>query len=278
MVARATRHLTQVPGDMVDLIRWLKRNSPGKAESAVGEGYVYVAADDTNPVLGSMRPGTRVGGVFDGPPWIVVDHSPQSVILARWPGRLWKVQVLRRASEQPLAYAEYTRATAVHVVEEVPLAALFVHDGPAVVRFLNRVSQLTAAHIAVLGHEQDEDATSIHGLVWDRWLAEADVSADSIGTKHTRTIAIGSKAPCSPVGNAPSVLHAQLTRLAHHLVGDAAFVTDGEDQYFTPAWENVAANLQHGLFAAGVQERFVSPAERAVLSRVCVNTLPRDDD
>ncbi|MFN9090343.1 MAG: hypothetical protein ACK5V0_02245 [Alphaproteobacteria bacterium] len=262
---------------MVDLIRWLKRNSRTAGDSAVGEGYVYVSADDTNPVLGSMRPNTRVGGVSDSPPWIVVDHSPQSVILARWPGRLWKVQILRKASEQPLAYAAYTRATAVHVIEEVPLAALFVHNGPAVVGFLNRVSQLTAAQVAALGHEQDEEATHIHSLVWDRWLAEADVSSDLIGATHTGTIAIGSKAPHSPVGNAPSVLHTQLTNLALHLVGDEAFVTDDEEQYFTPTWATVAANLQHGLFAAGVQDRLLSPAERAVLSRVCVHALPRDD-
>jgi hypothetical protein len=207
---------------MVDLIRWLKRNSSGAQDSAVGDGYVYVSVDDTNPVLGSMRPDIRVGGFSDRPPWIVVDHSPQSVILARWPGRLWKVRTLRKASEQPRADAGYVRATAVHVIDEVPLADLFVHNGPEIVRFLNRVSELTAAQIAALGREQDEEAARVHSLVWDRWLAETDASSHFIGETHTGTIAIGSKAPHSPVGNAPSVLHTQLTNLARQMVGDEA--------------------------------------------------------
>jgi hypothetical protein len=104
---------------------------------------------------------------------------------------------------------------------------LFVRNGAAVVMVPIRVSLLTVTHFAALGREQDEKATHVHNLVWDHWLAETDVSSEFIGTDHSGTIAVGSKVPRSPVGNTPSVLHAQLTNRARQLVGDEAFVTNG---------------------------------------------------
>jgi hypothetical protein len=84
---------------MGDLLQWLKRRIPGHSGSTRmgGEvtGFVYVPTEEQGPMT-SAAPGLRIGRFTDEPPWIVVDHSPHSAILAKWPGTLWKVRVLKR--------------------------------------------------------------------------------------------------------------------------------------------------------------------------------------
>jgi hypothetical protein len=271
-------------GVMVDLIRWL-RSRPTTSTDAPGgrgaaAGFVYVAHGETGP-MASASVGTRVGSFSDRPPWIVVDQTPQAAILAKWPGRLWRVRILRKAPEQPLAYAAYTRATAVHVEEELPLAALFDHNGQEVVDFLSSISSLSAEQRALLGSSIDERAVSMLNQVWNRWLSQVDSSSPYLGQDHSNTIAVGAQAPRSPVGNAPSVLHTELTNRARELDGDSAFVTDDEGQSFNAEWSRVASHLQHALFAFGVSPELLSPPERVALASAYRKAAPsswrRDD-
>jgi hypothetical protein len=255
---------------MVDLLQWFKQRIPGRSGSARVEGdmtgFVYVSTEEQGPMT-SAAPGLRIGRFTDMPPWIVVDHSPHSAIIAKWPGRLWKVQVLHKASEQPYTYARYTRATAVHVLEEMPLSVLFDPNGEVVVEFLNRISRLSRDAAAKLGALRDEEAVHVHNVVWDRWLSKHDPASPFVNQDHTGTIGVGSKVPRSPVGNAASVLHSELTKRARELVGEDAFIVDDEEQCFSPEWARIAACLQHAIFAVGVEESLLTPTERAVLWR-----------
>jgi hypothetical protein len=268
---------------MVDLIRWLKRQRPSSSVRSAAEGeivgFVYVGKGDSS-LMTAAAPGTRIGSAVDKPPWIVVDHEPQSIVMAKWPGRLWKVRVVHRAAQQPLAYASYTRATAVDVLEEVPLAVLFEHNAEAVVEFLNSISQLTVEKVAALAESPDDEAARVHNAAWDRWLASADPASPSVGQEHAGTIAMGAKAPGSPVGRAPSVLYSQLIKRAQEIAGDAAFAVEEEEQYFRHPWSQAATCLQHSLFAIGVAEHLLSTSERAVLRRAyekAMSGTARDD-
>src|SRR5688572_21913449 len=101
------------------------------------EGYVYVPDSDPGFFAGAAR-GMVVRKPDRLPPWIVVDHAIQSALVARWPGRLWRVAVLdAEGVEQASAHANYTRALAVKVIEEIPAARLFGEQGEAVVAVLS---------------------------------------------------------------------------------------------------------------------------------------------
>ena len=168
-----------------------------------------------------------------------------------------------------------------HVEEEVPLAVLFDHNGKAVVDLLSSVSSLSAEEKALLGRSTDERAETLHNQVWTRWLSQVDSSSPYLGQDHSNTIAVGARAPRSPVGNATSVLHAELTKRARELDGDRAFVTDDEEQSFNAEWSRVASHLQHALFAIGVSPELLSPPERVALASAYRKTVPpnwpRDD-
>lgn len=263
---------------MVDLIRWLKhRNTIDTSVDADAlSGFVYVAAGEPGPMTLASA-GARVENSDDGPPWIVVDHKLESTILAKWPGRVWRVRVLRRAPEQPHAYAGYTRATAVQVEEELPLAALFDFNGLEVAEFLSAVSQITGEAKESLSTTADGQAARLHSEVWDRWLSQADPSSPYLGEDHSGILSMGAKAPRSPVGNAPSVLHAEVRKRAREIDGESAFELHEDEESLNPQWACLAAHLQHALFAIGASDSLLTQAEREVLARAySASRLPQE--
>src|SRR5688572_26242955 len=106
------------------------------------EGYVYVH-DEGAGAMASASPGQRIRLPERRAPWIVVDHSINSIVVARWPGRLWRVAVTDAAGiEQVSAYARYTRAFEVKVLEELPVSQLFGERGEAVCSVIARSDRL----------------------------------------------------------------------------------------------------------------------------------------
>jgi hypothetical protein len=238
------------------------------------DGYVYVPRDEQAVHFAQIGPGVQVGSFIDRPPWIVVDHSPKSVVAAKWPGTLWSVRILGRAASQPYAYAGYTRATAVRVLKEIGCGHLFEHDGDSVVSFLDQIESITENEVRRLGRVEDEEADRLFSAVWDRWLSVIDPASSLIGGDHSGILQIGSKSPGSPVGRAPSILHSLLLQRAREIDGDGAFVEDDNVLSFNPEWERVAKCAQNALFSVGVDETFLSPHEREVLGRAFRRKTP----
>ena len=251
---------------MVDLIRWLRHHNVPPNDGREVSGFVYVSDAESGP-MSSAAAGVRVGNFDDRPPWIVVDHDLATPILAKWPGRLWQVRILQRVPQQPQTYAAYTRATAVEVIQELPLAALFEHDGAAVVDFLCSIRNLSAEARMTLSESRDEDAARVHCEVWDRWISQVDPESPFLGGDHGGIIAVGAKSPRSPVGNATSVLHSEVRRRARAIDGDRAFVVHEEEESLDPHWIRVAGHLHHALFAIGCPDLLLSPSERLTLVR-----------
>src|SRR4051794_19329261 len=100
--------------------------------AADGRGAALEQLDDRSPLTGLLlaaAPGQRVSvPAPGGPPWIVVDHFLDRVLVARWPGRLLRVGVVPSSSrrereadrEANLGLVRdvwYTRANAIDVLE-----------------------------------------------------------------------------------------------------------------------------------------------------------------
>ncbi len=228
-------------------------------------GFVFVADGDDDPMR-AARVGATIRNAHAGPPWMVVNHSIESVVVARWPGRLWKVEVLEAAAEQPQAYANYTRAVAVRVIEEVPVASLFGANGHGVCQVIERAGAVTIEDVALLAEAVHADARGAFSRVWSRWLGRPAAEGDYADT----LAAPGSAGGESPIGAGFKVLHAVLTRRARELVGDAAFAMDDEgNPVFTPLWAGAADAFLHAAMALGAPE-LVSTGDREVLSAAWV--------
>ncbi|WP_211251124.1 hypothetical protein, partial [Arenimonas composti] len=264
------RGLTQVLGVMNDLLSRIRarfaRNTSTPTGAELGRGFVYVPHDEEGS-MAIAEPQLIVGRFTDEPPWIVVDHDTTSGIVAKWPGRLWEVEILRKALQQPLPYAKYTRATAVRVLRELPLERLFEHGGSEIAQLLNRTGTLSEAQATKLSNGLSKEAAIAHDAVWDRWLQVAEPASPYIGQSHVGTLAIGSRSPRSPAGNAPSILCSVLSKRARSLCGVAAFVADGEDETFATPWSGAFQALLHAVLGYGATPALLREQEREQLTR-----------
>ena len=233
----------------------------GEPDSALG--FVFVSDADDGPMT-KAEVGAIVRNVDHGPPWIVVGHFIESIVVARWPGRLWRVAIIEPASEQPNATAPYTRAVAVRVLEEQPVAQLFGSHGDAVCNVIGKARDLTLEDVLMLGDAVPE-ARDAYSRTWNLWLAQVEPDSIHRGEDHSDTLAVSGGAR-SPIGGGFTVLYSVLTARARSLVGDAAFVTDEEgEQSFASDWAAVSDAFLHAALAFGAPE-LLSSDDRKLLT------------
>jgi hypothetical protein len=214
----------------------------------------------------SAKAGATVRNANGGPPWIVVDHSVESVIVTKWPGRLWKVEILEVAREQPNAGVNYTRAVSVRVIEERAVSELFGPHGERVWAMIERAGALTTDDLAVLGSSGHTLARAAYSRAWRKWLGCGEPESGDSSEDYADTLAVPGGAR-SPIHSGFTVLHSVLAERARGLTGDAAFVVDDEgNQSFSPAWALAADVYLHAAMAFGAPE-LLSPADREALTR-----------
>ena len=215
-------------------------------------GYVYVPNSDPGVFAGAAW-GTVVRKPDRSPPWIVVDHTIESAVVARWPGRLWRVAVLDADGvEQVSAHANYTRALAVKVIEEVPASRLFGENGEAVVAVLSVASHLdlpTAERLAELRHPEADEAYS---RAWRRWLSRIGSGSVHGQSDFSGTLAAGQGSSRSPLNCGLSLVYRAVWDRAEVVVGPGAFVEDNEgERALGPVWGATASALLDAAMALG---------------------------
>jgi len=211
-------------------------------------GFVFVADVEDGPMRFAAA-GKTVRSADDGPPWIVVDQAIESIVVAKWPGKLWRVSVLKPAAEQPAAYAKYTRAVAVEVIDEEPVWRLFGAHGEAVCRILERARTITLDDVAMLENAIPDEAREAYSRAWNRWLGDAH--------DHTATLAAGDSR--SPIGAGFTVLHNLIVERARTLTGGAALTTNDDDEVvLAPEWSAASDAFLHAAMAHGSPELIAS--------------------
>jgi hypothetical protein len=214
------------------------------------QGFVYVPDGDEGPMR-AAKAGVTVRNANSGPPWIVVDFSVDSVIAARWPGRLWRVEILQVARQQAGAEPNYARAVSVRVIEQLPVSSLFGPQGERVCQVIHRASLVTLEEVMGLGAAIHPLARQAYSRAWSRWLGRTEPESSE---EHADTLAAVSEGSSgrSPIGSGFTVLYSVLTERARVLAGDSAFVVDEEgDPIFAPAWSAAAEAFLHAAMAFG---------------------------
>lgn len=229
-------------------------------------GYVYVPDSDPGP-LAAAAPGEIVRKPDATPPWIVVDHAVEAAVVARWPGRMWQVEVLDTAGvPQASASAHYTRAVAVRVIAEIPAASLFGVNGGAVIGLLSLASGLDAATAERLAARRHPEAGRAYSQAWQRWLGgrAGDTSAED---DYSGVLAAGPGPARSPVNCGLTLLYRAVWERAEAVVGSAAFVLDDEgERSLEHPWGAAAAALLDAAMASGAPAVVTAEESEMLLS------------
>lgn len=229
-------------------------------------GYVYVP-DEDDSVLSRGQTGAIVRLRERRPPWIVVDHSIDSIIVARWPGKLWSVTVVdTEGIEQVSNDARYTRAMAVEICGEIPATRLFGEHGRGVASVIAQASRLDPVLVGELAQSRHPDAGQAYTRAWKRWLAAIGSPSDFGDSNLTGTLGIGAAGKRSPINCGFTVLHHAVWKRAESLVGSSAFLVDDEgERFLEPTWASASCALLEAAMAFGAP-LFSEPADRLIQS------------
>lgn len=239
----------------------------------VTEGYVY--SDKTDTVMAPARPGLRIAKKNRRPPHIVVSSTIQSLVVALWPGRLWRVRIVdpvTEADEDAAPPVGFTNAVAVDVLEEIPAARLFGPQGEKVCAVLARALQLDWDQARSFAKARHPDAGKAYSRAWSNWLLSVGVASpfrvdfmSVVDTSPLRdtdfTGVLGTSAhPSSPISSGLKVLHRTIRDRAEETEGSKALIVhdDGEES-FEPVWLTACYALLEAAMALGAPE--VSAAE-----------------
>lgn len=197
----------------------------------------------------------------------VSDHSAERVIVARWPGRLFRVvsvpprtaeerAATARAAEGLVPHAGYTPVLAVEVLAELDPTILFGPRGAAVAGVIEVARSLTVDVAQRLADAVHPDAGAAYGRAWDTWLSTRDKG---------RTSPVG-----SPVGGGFSVLSTAVNASAQR---HGAFFVDGDgENVLAEPWESASHALLHAAMALGAPE-LAGPTDAAVLVAAWESTI-----
>lgn len=226
------------------------------------DGYVYVADTHTDTgasALKAARTRSVVRNASGGPPWIVVSHSLDSVVVARWPGRLLRVEIIEPATKQPAAYANYTRAVAVSVVAEVPAIQLFGQQGEKMAEILYRSAHLTFDEAVALSAANNRLLQEIYSQAWNAWLAEVDPQSPHLGGDHGGTLQIFAGRQVSPVGYALTLIYHEVSKKAESVprIAGATDESEGAAPLGTP-WQGAVDALLNAAMALGAPQLLTS--------------------
>ncbi|KQO08901.1 hypothetical protein [Sphingomonas sp. Leaf242] len=234
-------------------------------------GFVYVPYSETGP-MSRAQPGQIVRVEGRGPPWIVVDEVPASIILAKWPGTLWRAKIVEAATVDdqrsrggpPLPYARYTRRISVEILEREDLSALFGEHGQAVLMVLDRAAALTRDQAIRLPSARHPDAPDAYDRTFRRW-GNAEGICEGYDENLDGTLKIGSMPAGSPINEGLSLIHLTVFHRAKTVDGANATSIDKEgDEDLVEPWAGAGAMLLDAGLALGAPN-FVTAEDRDIL-------------
>lgn len=237
------------------------------------KGYLW-ASDTDFEGTAAPRAGEIVRLPDRGPPWLVVCHRPESVIASK-PGTLWLVEVVDPVSQaeqrarrsELIPGANYTRAVAVRVIEQLSRAILYGVHGDKIVAIIDRARKITRQEAETLARTRHSEAPSANSNAWKRWL-ERERLPSYAGVNYDGTLAAGQGGAESAVGRGFMAIHNALTDRALALEGNGVLADDPDDPegaYLIEPWVGAAAVLSDAAFAFGAPE-LLSEYERATLA------------
>tara|TARA_R100000365_G_C2748642_1_gene80935 strand:- start:14128 stop:14895 length:768 start_codon:yes stop_codon:yes gene_type:complete len=219
-------------------------------------GYVYVANSKQDDRFRTARPGDIIRNPEPDPPYILVSHNTEDIVLSGWPGTLWTAEVLDATAQQE-EDSDFTRAVAVRLVERLPAHTLFGPHGEAVAWVADRASRLSYAEAELLADRRAPDAARAYASAWLNWDGMTPSSREY--TDWEGIISVGSEAPFSPVGRGLRTVFGAVVAQAWRLQGDDAMYAesgteDDPELCLAEPWANAALCLIEITMALGAPD------------------------
>jgi hypothetical protein len=238
----------------------------GKKEQGI-VGYIYVADKDEG-VLKNASEGQTIKNKKKGPPWIVVDHGFENMTIAKWPGSLWRAEVIDEAKNTGLLeYAKYTRANGVKIIEKLPLDYLFGDFGAGILKIIQSASTISSDSVETLASTFPCEALELYSKGWNIYGGTKTDQPPFYGRDHQNTIAMPGDEGCSPINSAFKIIYSQVFDQANELTDGEAILSDDKGNLsLDDVWSTACNSFLCTAMAIAYQHKFTGD-EIALLSK-----------
>ena len=231
-------------------------------------GFIYVADERQDPRFATATPGEVIRNATREPPWIIVEHTTDDILITSWPGMLWAAEVIDALEPQGHT-GNYTRAVAVRLVRRLPLHELFGPHGEGVAWVADRAAALTRQDAGTLADNRAPEAGRLYSRAWLNWDGlpeDKRVYEDWEGV-----IGAGGGPPVSPVRRGLSAVFNTTVARAIELDGEAATIVEegpepDPDIHLVEPWATASLALIEAAMALGAPD-LLAKDDRAVLTR-----------
>lgn len=215
------------------------------------QGFVY-SADEDNELFKDAKVGDLIIKQDRKPPFIVVDHILDKIIITRWPGKLYKVEVINQSKEKDInkglvKNVWYTRTLGVKILEEVPVENIFGENGKQIRHIIDLTRNITEEQVNLLSKYNIESSRDLFTKAWRNWILLTDKDCVYLNDDHYNTLKIFPKNQVygSPIREGLSIISSQFDIRARELVGEAAFGVDEEGEiYLQSKWAKAYEKLK----------------------------------
>ena len=216
------------------------------------QGYVY-ASKEENKLFKGAKIGDSVIKKDKKPPYIVVDHTLDTKIITKWPGNLFKVEVINPSKEKSINKGLvkdvwYTRTLGVKILDEVNIAELFGRNGQKVEQVIDLTRNITEEKVLELSKYNEKENRDLFTKAWRNWIMLYNKNHPYLNDEHYNTISLSPKNQrySSPIKEGLSIISSQFDIRARELVGETAFGVDEEGElYLQPIWSNAVEKILH---------------------------------
>jgi len=233
------------------------------------QGFLYVTEEDNLQLFE-----TPVGRNFikpdRQPPWLVVNHTLEGVLVIEWPGRLLKVEVINQTNEKDLNKGLvkdvwYTRTLGVNILEELSIDVLFRPEGSIVAKILDFACSMNNDDVNNLSQFEIANAFKIYSNAWNMWLKREEPTSIHLNQDHSHTLAINANNSNSTLNRSFSVISDIVWKRAKEVLGDGAYSIDEDGEFIlNDSWSHASSILIQAEMAFSGEE-FITNEEKAIL-------------
>lgn len=208
------------------------------------------------------------------PPYLVVDHDLDKIIITTWPGKLYKVAVLNPSEEKQINTGLvkniwYTRTFGVKILEELPVEIIFGDNGLQIKQILDFIINITEEQVSQLANYDVEQNQKIYSNAWNNWVSLTDKEYHNSSSDFEKVIQVFPKnqSRVSPIGQGLSIISTIFYQTARKLTQDEALEIDEEGEiHLKPKWSIASTHcLNAGM--SYEDSNLITEDEKALLRR-----------
>jgi len=200
------------------------------------EGFLYISDKSRDDRFIDVHQDSIIKNKSKKPPYFVVNHNINRIIITEWPGKLFFVETLSsywRLNRNLLKNAGYTRANGVKILEVLELHKLFGKNGKLIKQVVDKSNNIEIDEAKILSKHLKNKSCEIYDIAWKRWLALKNIQNENSENYLGTSGIISNETELdqySPLGEVLSIIGNLLYKRIQQIDNENGLIVDNEGE------------------------------------------------